>query len=126
MYRRPLFRALRGRRWVYTAHAAVLLANNSGPAAINIFSRVTGNKPATEELVLTVSLATPGTKLAIALRGVSKAATTASLQLLVPGGNLDDDASATLQRQDSSGTSKLEITIGSRPAAVVILPGRIL
>ena len=120
----PLFRALRGRRWVYTAHAAVVLPSSSSTAAVNIFSRASDKAPPAEELVLTVSLATPGAKLVIELRGVDRSATTASLQLLVPGGNLDG-ASATLQHMPgTSDISRLEITIGSRPAAVVLLPAQ--
>ena len=118
----PLFRALRGRRWVYTAHAVVFLNRSSASAAaINIFSRVSDT---TEELVLTISLAAPGTKLAIRVRGVANTATTASLQLLVPGGNTGSNGTnVTLQPQDT-GTNRLDITIGSRPAAVVILPAQ--
>jgi hypothetical protein len=129
-----LFRALRGRRWVYAAHAAELLNSSTADAAINIFSRAGNSDPrggGAEQLVLVVSLATPGTTLVVALRGVARSATTASLRLLVPGGDpANEGTKVTLKRPPrnsrhgggAAAQSLLNVRVGQHGCCVVLLP----
>ena len=71
----PLFRALRERRWVFTPHAVKVTA---GAAAANVYETPQG-------IVLCVSLATPGSTVVIAVRGVKAAGIT----LIAPGTHIE-------------------------------------
>ena len=104
----PLFRAIRGRRWVYTAHAVQV---TEGSAAANVFQTPEG-------LVLCVCLATPGGKLTVSVRG----AVAEGLRLVAPGGG-DGTAvkAAAAAAGQGGGSVSLQFTMGSHGAAVVVL-----
>ena len=101
----PLFHAIRGRRWVYTAHAVQV---TEGSAAANVFQTPEG-------LVLCVCLATPGDKLTVSVRGV----VVEGLRLVAPGGGDGTAVKATVGAR--GGSVSLQFTMGSHGAVVVVL-----
>ena len=94
----PLFRAIRGRTWVFTARAAEL---TSGSAAVNIFSVSNGSR-----LALALTLGQAGTTATVAVKSAAKIARVVAAA---------DGATATL----TSGVVK--VTFGSRGAVVVVM-----
>jgi hypothetical protein len=101
----PLFRALRGRRWVFTPHAVKV---TSGAAAANVYETPEG-------IALCVSLAAPGSVVHIQVRGVKATGS----QLIAPGGN--DGTTASVVATQGAIAVEVEITMGRHGAAVVVL-----
>ena len=101
----PLFKALYGRRWVYTAHAVQI---TNGSAAVNIFHTPKG-------LVVYTGLATPHSKVVVAVRGVQQ--NSQLLELISPG---QDGAAAKLDAS-AEDEAMLSISMGSRGTVMAVL-----
>ena len=108
----PLFRALRERRWVFTPHAVKVTV---GAAAANVYETPKG-------IVLCVSLATPGSTVVVAVRGVK----VAGIKLIAPGGG-DGTSVTAAPGGDASGAGApvdVKLVMGSHGAAVVVFAAR--
>ena len=106
----PLFRALRGRRWSFTPHAVKV---TSGAAAANVYEL-----PDQAEVVLCVSLATPGSDVRIAVRGVKAT----GFELISPAGG-DGTSVRVVASHDHARAAvsdvNVELKMGAHGAAVV-------
>ena len=106
----PLFRALRGRRWSFTPHVVKV---TSGAAAANVYEL-----PDQAEVVLCVSLATPGSEVRIAVRGVKAT----GFELISPAGG--DGTTAHVAPSQAHATVSgvdVDLKMGTHGAAVVRL-----
>ena len=105
----PLFRALHERRWVFTPHAVKVMA---GATAANRYETP-------KAIVLCVSLATPGSTVVVAVRGVKAA----GIKLIAPGGGDGTSVTAAPGRNASGAGAAVDVNLvmGSHGAAVVVL-----